>query len=78
MGRKPVIEALHDTSLNFDKILLSERARGPEIDTIRGMAASRKIDLELVDEVKVTAVARSARHHPVSYTHLTLPTILLV
>ena len=63
MGRKPVIEALHDTSLNFDKILLSERARGPEIDTIRGMAASRKIDLELVDEVKVTAVARSARHH---------------
>ena len=63
MGRKPVIEALHDTSLRFDKILLSERAHGAEIDTIKGMAASRKVTVELVDEVKVTAVARSARHH---------------
>ena len=63
MGRKPVIEALHDESLRFDKILLSDRARGPEIDTITGMAASRKVSLELVDEAKVTAVARSARHH---------------
>ena len=63
MGRKPVIEALHDDSLTFDKILLSERARGAEIDTITGIAASRKVSVELVDEVKVTAVARSARHH---------------
>lgn len=63
MGRKPVIEALHDTSLRFDKILLSDRARGPEIDTITGMAASRRVSVELVDETKVTAVARSARHH---------------
>jgi len=63
MGRKPVIEALHDTSLIFDKILLSNRARGDEIDTITGMAASRKVAVEFVDEVKVTAVARNARHH---------------
>lgn len=63
MGRKPVIEALHDQSLSFDKILLSEKARGDEIDTINGMAASRRITIELVPEVKVTAVARSARHH---------------
>ncbi len=63
MGRKPVIEALHDQSLSFDKILLSERARGPEIDTITGMAASRKITIDLVSEQKVTAVARSSRHH---------------
>ena len=63
MGRKPVIEALHDQSLRFDKILLSGRAQGPEIETIKGMAASRKIAVELVDEAKVTAVARSARHH---------------
>ena len=34
MGRKPVIEALHDKSLSFNKILLSERARGDEIDTL--------------------------------------------
>lgn len=63
MGRKPVIEALHDKTLTFDKILLSERAQGPEIDTITGMAASRKVNIDLVDETKVTAVARSARHH---------------
>ena len=63
MGRKPVIEALHDKSLSFDKILLSERARGDEIDTITGMAASRKIVVEHVSEMKVTAVARSSRHH---------------
>ena len=63
MGRKPVIEALHDDSLQFDKILLSERARGDEIDTIKGMAASRRISIENVTEQKVTAVARSARHH---------------
>lgn len=63
MGRKPVIEALHDTSLHFDKILISTKARGPEIDTIRGMAASRRIPVESVTETKVTAVARSNRHH---------------
>ena len=63
MGRKPVIEALHDQSLNFDKILVSESAHGPEIDTISGMAASRRVTIERVAEVKVTAVARSSRHH---------------
>jgi len=63
MGRKPVIEALHDPSLTFDKILLSERARGDEINTITGMAASRKVRVEKVSETKVTAVARNARHH---------------
>ena len=63
MGRKPVIEALHDATLSFDKILLSERAQGAEIDTITGMAASRKVPVDLVDEAKVTAVARNARHH---------------
>ena len=63
MGRKPIIEALHDQSLSFDKILMSGAARGPEIDTILGMAASRKITVEKVSEMKVTAVARSSRHH---------------
>lgn len=63
MGRKPLIEALHDQTLTFDKILLSEKARGPEIDTIKGMAASRKVVIEKVTEMKVTAVARSSRHH---------------
>ena len=63
MGRKPVIEALHDDSLIFDKILLSNRAHGPEIETIKGMAASRRVMLESVSEQKVTAVARSSRHH---------------
>lgn len=63
MGRKPVIEALHDASLEFDKILVSEKARGPEIDTINGMAASRRVAVEQVSENKVTAVARSSRHH---------------
>ena len=58
MGRKPVIEALHDQTLSFDKILVSQSAKGPEIDTITGMAASRKITIEPVAEVKVTAVAR--------------------
>lgn len=63
MGRKPVIEALHDDALTFDKILLSGNARGPEIDTIIGMAASRRVTLEKVTEKKVTAVARSSKHH---------------
>lgn len=63
MGRKPLIEALHDETLTFDKILLSDRARGDEINTITGMAASRKITIEKVSETKVTAVARNARHH---------------
>lgn len=63
MGRKPVIEALHDRTLQIDKILLSDKARGSEIDTITGMAASRKIALVKVSEIKVTAVARSSRHH---------------
>ncbi len=63
MGRKPIIEALHDDTLTFDKILLSESAHGPEIDTITGMAASRRVTVEMVSEMKVTAVARTNRHH---------------
>jgi len=63
MGRKPVIEALHDASLTFDKILISSKAQGDEINTISGMAAGRKIAVERVSEHKVTAVARSSRHH---------------
>lgn len=63
MGRKPIIEALHDASLEFDKILVSGSAHGGEIDTITGMAASRRIPVETVSETKVTAVARSSRHH---------------
>jgi len=63
MGRKPVIEALHDQTLSFDKILVSDKAQGPEIDTIMGMAASRKVTVERVSEIKVTAVARTNRHH---------------
>jgi 23S rRNA (guanosine2251-2'-O)-methyltransferase len=63
MGRKPVIEALHDDSLTIEKILVSDKARGPEIQTITGMAASRRVTIEHVSETKVTAVARSSRHH---------------
>ena len=63
MGRKPVIEALHDGSLTIDKVLLATNASGPEIDTIMGMAASRRVVVERVSDHKVTAVARSSRHH---------------
>ncbi len=63
MGRKPVIEALHDPSLSIEKILVSRGAHGPEIDTITGMAASRRVEVVEVPETKVTAVARSSRHH---------------
>jgi len=63
MGRKPVIEALHDETLEIDKVLISSRAQGAEINTISGMAMSRKIAMERVSEQKVTAVARSSRHH---------------
>jgi 23S rRNA (guanosine2251-2'-O)-methyltransferase len=63
MGRKPVIEALHDDSLTIEKILVSDKAHGPEIQTITGMAASRRVTIEHVSETKVTAVARSSRHH---------------
>ena len=63
MGRKPIIEALHDDTLRIEKILVSESAGGPEIDTITGMAASRRIEVARVSEIKVTAVARTNRHH---------------
>lgn len=63
MGRKPVIEALHDDRLQIEKVLISTKAQGDEVNTITGMAASRKIPVERVSEQKVTAVARSSRHH---------------
>jgi 23S rRNA (guanosine2251-2'-O)-methyltransferase len=63
VGRKPVIEALHQSTLTIDKVLLAESASGPEIDTITGMAASRRVPIERVSTHKVTAVARSNRHH---------------
>lgn len=78
VGRKPVIEALHDQSLNIAKVLISRKSQGPEIASIEGMAASRKIDVERVDEAMVTAIAKSSKQHQGVVADVSAPRMLHV
>lgn len=62
-GRKPVLEALSDQTIEIAKVHISETARGEPVDRIRSMAQERDVVVERVSERRVTAIARSSRHH---------------
>jgi 23S rRNA (guanosine2251-2'-O)-methyltransferase len=57
-----VVEALTQ-GLPVAKIHLADAAHGPEIDTIRRLARAAGVEVEQVTEARVTAIARTARHH---------------
>ena len=58
-GRKPVIEALENPDIQIEKILITLSNKGPEIDRILNIAASRNIELI---RTSATEVSRISKH----------------
>jgi len=60
-GRRPVLEALADARLQVDKVLIADRARGPEVAEIERAARSRSVDVRRVPASEVTRLSRNGR-----------------
>jgi len=60
-GRKPVLEALLDSSLRVDKVLLAHRADGGLVARIVRAAAERGVELRRVAPKQVTRLSRNGR-----------------
>jgi 23S rRNA (guanosine2251-2'-O)-methyltransferase len=61
-GRQPVLEALADERIEFDKVLISRTARGEHIDEIVALARDRSIQVRRVEAARVTRLSRNGRH----------------
>jgi 23S rRNA (guanosine2251-2'-O)-methyltransferase len=60
-GRKPVLEALADSGLTVDKVLLAEGARGPAADQIRTAAARRGVPVQTASAHRVKVLAGNGK-----------------
>lgn len=60
-GRKPVLEVLADPAVQVDKVLLSRKARGPEVDSIVRLARKGSVELRKVDIQQVNRLSKSAK-----------------
>ncbi len=61
-GRMPVLEALRDDSLQLDKVLLADNARGANVTAIRRAAEKREIPVHVVGAQRVKLLAGNGRH----------------
>ncbi|MEV0678220.1 RNA methyltransferase [Actinosynnema sp. NPDC050436] len=61
-GRKPVLEALDDASLEVDKVLLADNARGPAAKEIVDAANRRGVPVQRVTAQRVKVLAGNGRH----------------
>lgn len=60
-GRKPVLEAIQDTSLTVDKVLLARNATGRAIDEIERTAVARGIRCRRVTPREVTRISKHGK-----------------
>lgn len=60
-GRKPVLEALADTSLDVDKVILADTARGPAADEIRRAAKKRGVVVQRASAHRVKVLAGNGK-----------------
>ncbi|MGK0361084.1 MAG: 23S rRNA (guanosine2251-2'-O)-methyltransferase [Bradymonadia bacterium] len=60
-GRNPVLEALEDSSVKVDKVLLARGLRGPVIKAIARAAKTQKIQLTRVDTAQINRISRNSR-----------------
>jgi 23S rRNA (guanosine2251-2'-O)-methyltransferase len=60
-GRKPVLEALGDTALQVDKVVLADTARGPAAREILDAAASRDVPVQRATAQRVKALAGNGK-----------------
>lgn len=61
-GRKPVLEALGDTGLTVDKVLLADNAHGPAVREIMAAAAGRGVPVQRATPHRVKLLAGNGRH----------------
>ena len=61
-GRKPVLEALADDSIEIDKVLLATGAREQSAKDIVAAAERRGVRLERMAAEKITRISRNGRH----------------
>jgi 23S rRNA (guanosine2251-2'-O)-methyltransferase len=60
-GRKPVLEALGDTALQVDKVVLADTARGPAAREILDAAAARGVDVQRATAQRVKVLAGNGK-----------------
>jgi 23S rRNA (guanosine2251-2'-O)-methyltransferase len=60
-GRKPVLEALADPSLNVDKVVLADTARGPAASEILRAASSRGVPVQRASAHRVKVLAGNGK-----------------
>lgn len=60
-GRKPVLEALGDASLQVDKVVLADTARGPAAREILDAAAARGVDVQRATAQRVKVLAGNGK-----------------
>jgi len=61
-GRKPVLEALDDTSLQVDKVILADEVRGGSAREILDAARSRGVQVQRATAHRVKVLAGNGRH----------------
>ncbi len=61
-GRKPVLEALDDTSLRVDKVILAEDVRGGSAREILDAARARGVPVQRATAHRVKVLAGNGRH----------------
>ncbi|MEJ3657758.1 RNA methyltransferase [Actinomycetes bacterium KLBMP 9759] len=61
-GRKPVLEALDDTSLRVDKVILAEGIGGPPVRAILDAARARNVQVQRASAHRVKVLAGNGRH----------------
>jgi 23S rRNA (guanosine2251-2'-O)-methyltransferase len=61
-GRKPVLEALTDSALTVDKVMVAEQARGDTLQDILDAAAHRQVPVQRVSAHRVKVLAGNGRH----------------
>lgn len=60
-GRKPVLAALADPSLDVDKVVLADNARGHTVDEIRASAASAGVPVQRASPHRVKVLAGNGK-----------------
>jgi 23S rRNA (guanosine2251-2'-O)-methyltransferase len=61
-GRKPVLEALTDPSVEVERVLLDRTTKGAFVRELEAAAATRGVDVTRVAPEKVTRVSGNGRH----------------
>jgi 23S rRNA (guanosine2251-2'-O)-methyltransferase len=60
-GRMPVLEVLQDASLNVDKVLIADNARGESLDRILALARRREVGVRTVAPHRVKLLAGNGK-----------------